>query len=132
MNNKHLVVNEPWGRYLEGAANRLSRERIIIKNQDLKAFVNDHMHKIGSTECFPLDFLLISLFFKYRKSQDENRRIIRVWLKERGFSSSKIIQIAFMRRFKRFFKFIFVMRDEPYLLNDRLAVKRKSLLTMNF
>ena len=129
MRHSHLIVNEPWGIYLEGAKNRLSLKKKKEVNNDIREFIMDHKLIFENQKCLPMDLQLLNILFSERRTKSKDLKLIRNWLNERGYSNLSIFGIALSRLVNRFLIALRIQEPTPYVLFDLMSSDARKILT---
>jgi glycosyltransferase involved in cell wall biosynthesis len=100
LTHMHLMTDEPWGYYHEGAGPRNSLSKDIRKFSDITKFISEHRPLLGNTPCVPLDRYLLEKYLFLTRSRRYEAKVVGDWLRERGFTKFSALSTQIFYRFK--------------------------------
>ncbi|MFC0449805.1 glycosyltransferase family A protein [Rhodococcus jostii] len=91
MSHQHLAVDEPWGRYHEGAANQVTKSADERKHLDAQRFVEEHRGPFATASTRPLDQYLGDEWVRLRRARRPEAEAVAEWMGVRGISRTRAV-----------------------------------------
>jgi len=100
MNNSHLVVDEPWGRYNVSPGAQVTTTPDPRKHEDTRRFVSEHQPVFRNIPCTPLDEFLSSEWIRLARAKQDTT-FLELWMRERRLSKTKAISCRIIEKLSK-------------------------------